>query len=127
MFPIHRNKPKTRTPARGGMALLFTLFFVAIVSLLVVNVLDSTTLELSALRNGMDRERALYLANAGVHHAAAMLEANSTWRGTVAEGVYPADDSYTATAVDGANYTAVVTSSGAAGEVTRTVQAIIEL
>ena len=109
------------------MALLFTLFIVTMVSLMVVNVLDTTTLELSGLRNGMDYERALYLANAGVHHAAAMLEADSTWRGTVSEGVFPAEDTYTATAVDGTNYTAIVTASGVAGEVTRTVQAVIEL
>lgn len=113
--------------SRSGFALLFSLFIISLVTVMVVNILDTTTLELSAIRNGMDYERALHLANAGVHHAAASLEANSSWRGTVSEGSYPADDTYSATAVDGANETVVVTSSGVAGSITRTVQATIEL
>ena len=118
---------QTRRRPRGA-ALLVALFVMFIVTVMVVNVLDTTTLELSAIRNSMEYERALYLANAGVHHAAAMLEASSTWRGSVSEGAYPADDTYSATVVDGSNpYTAVVTSSGVAGEVTRTVTALVEL
>jgi hypothetical protein len=98
-----------------------------LVTLLVVNVLDTETLELSALRNSIDYERALYLANAAVHHAAAELEADSTWRGTVTSGSFPADDTYTATAVDGSNNTVVITAEGAAGSIVRTVTAVIEL
>ena len=94
---------------------------------MVVNVLNTTTLELSALRNGLEYERALYLANAGVHEVAAQLEADSTWLGTITDGAYPSDNTYEATAVSGSNYTVVVTSKGVAGEVTRTVQATIEL
>jgi Tfp pilus assembly protein PilX len=113
---------------RRGAALLFCLFVIFIVTLMVVNVLDTTTLQLSAVRNTIEYERALYLANAGVHHAVALLEEDATWRGTITEGSYPADDTYSATAVDGTNaYTVVVTSSGAAGEVTRNVTAVIEL
>lgn len=119
----HRNKS-----SRAGAALLFCLFIIFIVTLMVVNVLDTTTLQLSAVRNTMEYERALYLANAGIHHATAMLEASSTWRGTVSEGSYPADDTYSATAVNGSNaYTVVITSSGVAGQVTRRVTAVIEL
>jgi len=62
-----------------------------------------------------------------VHEVAAQLEANSTWRGTITDGAYPANDTYEAVAVSGPNYTVTVTSKGVAGEVTRTVQAIIEL
>jgi len=107
---------------------MFCLFVIFIVTLMVVNVLDTTTLQLSVVRNTIEYERALYLANAGVHHAAALLEADGNWRGTATEGIYPADDSYTATAVDGPNaFTVIVTSSGAAGEVIRNVVATIEL
>ncbi len=84
-------------------------------------------LEMSALRNGMDYERALFLANAGVHEAAAQLEANSSWTGTITDGAYPGDDTYQATAVSGVKYKVNVTSIGVAGEVTRTIQAVIEL
>ena len=104
------------------------MFVLFVVTLMVVSVFDATTLQLARVRNTLEYERALYLANAGVHHAVAMLEADSTWRGVVSEGTYPADDTYTSTTVDGANpFTAIVTSSGVAGEVTRTVTALIAL
>jgi hypothetical protein len=103
------------------------MFILAIVVLMVVNVVDTTTLELSALRNSMDYERALYLANAGIHHVAAMIEADNDWRGTVADGAYPANNTYFAQAVDGPGSTVIVTASGVAGDVTRNIQATIEL
>ncbi len=106
---------------------MICMFIVFIVTILTVNVLDTETLELSALRNTIDYDKALCLANAGVHHAAAELEAVSTWRGTVSEGSYPANDTYTATAVDGSNNTVVITARGAAGGMIRTVTATIEL
>jgi hypothetical protein len=103
------------------------MFILSVVVLMVVNVVDTTTLELSALRNSMDYERALYLANAGIHHAAAEIEANNTWRGIINEGAYPADNTYFAEAVDGPGSTVIVTSSGVVGDVTRNIQATIEL
>ena len=103
------------------------LFIVFIVTLLVVNMLDTLTLELSSIRNNIDYERALYLANAGVHAAAVELEANPSWRGTLIDGAYPSDDSYQASAVDGAIGQPVVTSRGVAGSVTRTIVATFEL
>jgi len=103
------------------------MFIIAFMTLMVINVLDTTTLELSALRNSMDYQRALFLANAGVHEVAAQLEATSTWTGSITDGAYPADDTYEAIAISGGNYTVSVTSVGVAGEITRTVQAIIEL
>jgi Tfp pilus assembly protein PilX len=106
---------------------MLCLFIIFLVTLLVVAVLDTETLELAALRNSIDYERALFLANAGVHHAAAELENLSTWRGTVSEGAFPAHDTYTATAVDGANNTVVITAQGASGAIIRTVIATIEL
>jgi Tfp pilus assembly protein PilX len=112
---------------RSGAALLLVIFMIAIVTLMVVNVLDTTTLELSALRNSLDYERALYLCNAGVQEVAAKLEFDNTWRGTISDGAYPADNTFEVTAVDGPNSTVNVTSLGVSGDATRTVQAIIEL
>lgn len=123
--PNAKRRPKAAAPRRGA-ALLLCMFFILVVTMLALHVYDSITVETSALRNTIEYERALYLANAGVHHAAAMLEASSTWTGTVSQGTFPADDSYTATAATGANHTVVVTSQGAAGNVTRTVTATIE-
>ncbi len=96
-------------------------------TLMVINVLDTTTLEMSALRQSMDYERALFLANAGVHEIAAQLEADSTYRTTITNGAYPADDTYEATVVDDGSYRVIVTSKGVSRGITRTVEATIEL
>ncbi len=106
---------------------MFCMFIIAFMTLMVVNVLDTTTLEISALRNSMDHDRALELANAGVHEVAAQLEADDTWTGTITDGLYPADDTYQAVAVNSGTYTVTVTSTGVAGDISRTVQAVIEL
>ncbi len=116
-----RNQP------RRGAALMICMFILFIVTLLVVNVLDTITLELSSVRNNIDYERALYLASAGVHAAAAELEANPSWRGVVVDGAYPGDDTYQATAVSGAAGTAIVTARGVSGAITRTVTATFQL
>lgn len=115
---------KTR---RRGAALLLCLTIIFVVTLLVVNVLDTLTLELSSIRNSIDYERALHLANAGVHAVAAELEASPTWRGTITDGAYPGDDTYSATAVNGTGGAVVVTSRGVAGAITRTVTATFQL
>ncbi len=103
------------------------MFIIAFMTLMVVNVLDTTTLEIAALRNSMDHDRALELANAGVHEVAAQLEADDSWTGTITDGLYPADDTYQAVAVSSGSYTVTVTSTGVAGDISRTVQAVIEL
>lgn len=119
-----RRSQKTR---RRGAALLLCLTIIFLVTLLLVNVLDTLTLELSSIRNTIDYERALYLANAGVHAVAAELEASPTWRGTITDGAYPGDDAFSATAVNGTGGTVVVTSRGVAGAITRTVIATFQL
>ncbi len=115
---------------RGGAALLMCLFMVFMVSALVVNILQTETLQLAATRNSIEYERSLYWANAGVHHACAQLTADSAWRGTVTDGTLPPTASpagYSATAADGAAGVIVVTSTGYSGQGMRTVQATIQL
>jgi Tfp pilus assembly protein PilX len=119
--------PRRRLRARRGAALMICMFIIFIVTLLVVNILDTLTLELASVRNNNNYERALYLANAGVHAVAAQLETDATWRGTITDGAYPADDTYQAIAVNGSIGQCVVTARGVAGEVTRTVVATFEL
>jgi hypothetical protein len=103
------------------------LSIIFIVTLLVVHVFDTITIDLSSVHNNIDYERALYLANAGVHAVAVQLEQDPSWRGTVTDGAYPADDTYSATAVSGANGTAVVTSRGVSHSITRTITATFQL
>jgi Tfp pilus assembly protein PilX len=114
-------------PKRRGLALLLTLFLIAIASTLALSVINTETSQLTAARHAIDYERALYLANAGVQHACALLEQDSAWRGTVTSGSFPADGSYMATAADGTMMDVMITSSGIAGEVTRRVEAGVSL
>lgn len=110
------------------MALLLCLFVLSIVSVWVVNIYQSATVYQSALRNTIEYEQALYLANAGVHHAVTLLEQDLTWRGTATTGGYPASGSYSATAVNGAVAGTVdITSTGVAGGATRRLQATVQV
>jgi Tfp pilus assembly protein PilX len=113
-------------PPRPGIALLLCLFVLSIVTVWVVNIFQSATVYQSALRNTIEYEQALYLANAGVHHAVAELENNLAWRGTVTAGSYPASGSYSATAANGvAPGTVDITSTGVAGGATRRLQSTV--
>ena len=117
-----------RAPRRRGVALLLCLFVLSIVTVWLVDMLNSQTVYQSALRNTIGYEQALYLSNAGIHHAVAELESDVAWRGTVTAGSYPASGSYSATAVNGATSGTVdVTSVGVAGEVTRRLQATVQV
>jgi type II secretory pathway component PulK len=117
----------TRHQRSPGVALVLCLFVLSIITVWLVDMLNSQTVYQSALRNSIEYEQALYLANAGIHHAVAELEQNTVWRGTVAAGGYPASGSYSATAVDGASAGTVdVTSTGVAGEVTRKALATVQ-
>lgn len=118
---------KQGTRRRSGAALLMVLFVIFMVSAMVINVLSTEVLQFAVTRNVMDYERALYLANAGVHHACTELIDDSTWRGTVGDAGYPADDTYSATAVDGSTGQVVITAVGVSGDATRTVEATIQL
>lgn len=112
---------------RSAVALLICLFVLSVVTVWLVDMLNASAVYQSALRNTIEYEQALYLANAGVHHAVAELEADVSWRGTVTAGSYPASGSYSATAVDGTGSTVDITSTGVAGEVTRRLQASVEV
>jgi Tfp pilus assembly protein PilX len=111
---------------RAGVALLMCLFVLSIVSVWTVNMFQSATVYQSALRNNIDYEKSLYLANAGVHHAMAELENNLAWRSTVTAGSYPASGSYSATAVNGSVAgTVEITSTGVSGGATRRLLATV--
>jgi Tfp pilus assembly protein PilX len=120
----HARRRVARRPA--GVALLLCLFVLSIVTVWTVNIYQSATVYQSALRNTIEYEQALYLANGGVHHAMVELENNLAWRGTVSAGTYPASGSYSATAADGATAGTVdITSTGVAGGATRRLLATV--
>jgi Tfp pilus assembly protein PilX len=120
------SRSRRHNRRRRGVALLICLFVLSIVTVWAVNILQSATVYQSALRNTIEYEQALYLANGGVHHAVAELEGDLAWRGSVTAGTYPASGSYSATAVDGAAPGTVdITSTGVAGGSTRRLQATV--
>jgi len=122
------TKRAGRARRQRGMALLLCLFVLSIVTVWVVNMFQSATIYQSALRNTIEYEQALYLANAGVHHAVCTLEHDLTWRGTTTAGGYPGSGSYSATAVNGAVAgTVEITSTGVAGGATRRLQATVQV
>jgi hypothetical protein len=126
--PIRKRATAARNPSsrRRGVALLLCLFVLSIISVWTVNIFQCATVYQSALRNNIDYEKSLYLANAGVHHALAELEADLGWRSTVSDGSYPSSGSYSATAVNGsAAGTVEITSTGVSGGATRRVTATI--
>jgi hypothetical protein len=121
-----RIAPNGGKRRRTGVALLLCLFVLSTISVWTVNIYQSATVYQSALRNNIDYEKSLYLANAGVHHALAELEVNLAWRSTVTAGSYPASGSYSATAVNGAAAgTVEITSTGVSGGATRRVSATV--
>jgi len=128
MATIHKQHPiRTHRGNRHGAALLMCLFVIFMVCSLVLSILSTEVLQFAVTRNVMDHERALYLANAGVHHACTELMNDEDWRGAVADTGYPADGTYSASAADGGLGQVVVTAIGVAGEATRTVEATIDL
>ena len=108
------------------MLSLFTMSFTAIV---LIGVLDSVRLQVSAQRATVDYERANYVAGAGVHHALSLLEDDRSWRTGIPTTSFPAAGTgatYSATLVDGASGTVIVTGVGSVGGITRTLQVTIE-
>jgi Tfp pilus assembly protein PilX len=120
-FRACRRRPR-------GMALLLCIFILSIITVWLVDMLDTTTSYTAALRNNIEYEQALYLANAGVHDAVAQLESNTSWRSTVTAGSYPASGSYSATGVDsGTAGFVTVTSYGVSGATTRKIIATVQV
>ncbi|WP_146396028.1 hypothetical protein [Pseudobythopirellula maris] len=122
---MNRTRKNRSTPERRGATLLIALFVLATVSSLVVNILSTQTIEWSAVRNTLAHEQALYMASAGVHRAAAELEANSAWVGTVDVSAF--GFSYSVTAVDNGLGGVSVTSTGTVSATSRALEATIEL
>ena len=119
---------RPRAARRRAAAMLTALFVMAVTSIIVVAILDTETLQYTALRATMDWDRARYLAEAGVQNCLAQLENDITWRAGVSNTEFPTGSGnvYWATAVDGANGTVIVTAWGRAGSVTRSLQTTVK-
>jgi type II secretory pathway component PulK len=109
------------------MALLICLFVVSVVSALLIGILDTCTLQYSAVRNTSDHEAALYLASAAAHHALAELEQDANWTAGISSTEYPTGSgrTYSATVVPGAGSTVIITGVGVCGATTRRVEVTV--
>jgi hypothetical protein len=123
----YREPPQPANCGRRGAALLVCLFVACITALIIISVLDTLTLHMTALRHTTQYEQASYLAHAGIHHAFSFLEADSNWRAGIPSTEFPtgSGNTYSATVVDGQNGTVVVTGIGVCGDVTRKIAATV--
>ena len=118
-----------RGARRRGAAFMLALFVMAVATLLVGSILDTQSLQYSALRNTMDYDRARYLAEAGVQHALGFLEQDITWRDGIAATQFPpaSGNTYSANVADGANGTVIINAQGVAGTFTRRLQITVKM
>jgi hypothetical protein len=103
-----------------------------VTSILVVSIVDTQTLQFSALRNTRDYDRSRYLAEAGIAHALGILEQDWDDQNLRDNGIpateFPigSGNTYSVTAADGANGTVILNSTGIAGEFTRQLQITVK-
>lgn len=123
------NQHRLLSRRRRGMALLVCLFAVAVTSALLVGVLDTCTIQYSAIRNTTDYDAAQYLAGAAVHHALAEIEEDANWAAGIPSTEFPVGSgrTYSATVAPGVGTTIVVTGIGTAGNTTRRLEATISI
>ena len=119
---------RRKTRRRAGMALMLCLFVMSVCFALMLNIYDTATLQMSALRNTVDYSKALYLANAAAHDALQQLEANFSWNTGISSTTFPigSSSSYSATVANGSGSTVVVTATGISGTTTRKVQITVK-
>ena len=125
-----RQRQECRKPCqRSATALIVCTFVMCVTTVIVCSIVESQMLQMTSLRNTADYERTLYLAGAAVQHACAQLEADSSWRAGIPSTQFPSGsgNTYSATVVDSAPSTVVVTGVGAAGGFTRTIQVTVAL
>ena len=138
MIEVHSHKAASRNTLqkktatlhhrRRGAALLASLFVMSAVSMIVIGILRTETIQFAALRNTIDYDRARYLAEAGMHHGLSKLETDISWRGKIRRTEFPArsGEFYQAVTEDGPNGTVVVTGMGEVGNFSRTVQVVVK-
>ena len=117
-----------RSVRRRATALLVCIFVMAITTVIVLSMIDTQTLRMTALRNTQQYEQSLYLAGAAVHHAIAQVEDDPDLTPPFSIGPveFPigSGSNYQADVV-AASGDLVITGSGTSGNVTRYLQVTI--
>lgn len=114
------------------MALLMALFVMSVCTMIVITILDTQTLQFTALRNTMDYDRARYLAESGVQHSLAFLEEDYALNGIDAYDVPWTDapdsnNQYMADLTEGPNGTVIIAAQGRAGNFTRRLEITVKM
>ncbi|MCA9123231.1 MAG: hypothetical protein H6822_28190 [Planctomycetaceae bacterium] len=117
---------------RRGAALMMALFVMTICTMLVITILDTQTLQFTALRNTVDYDRARYLAESGIQHALAFIEQDYDLIGIDKYDVpwTNAPDSnsqYMADLSEGGNGTVIIAAQGRSGNFTRRLEITIKM
>ena len=74
---------------KKGFALLLALLTLIIVSLLVTAYIELTTTDLQIISNHFTRNKALYIADAGVEYAIYNLRINNRWQANNLSVIFP--------------------------------------
>lgn len=130
-MPTSRQKvllaPRRLQRRTQAAALLISIYMMVIVSSLVILAMEVQTAEMAITRNTLRLSKALYVADAGIHHALAMIRADRVWRaGFSSPGVeFPpgSGSTYVVTVVDGGGSEIIVTSIGTVGGLSKTIRA----
>lgn len=114
------------------MALMMALFVMAVCSMIVITILDTQTLQFTALRNTMDYDRARYLAESGVQHSLAFLEDDYDLAGIDAYDIPwtnapDGNSQYMADLSEGANGIVIIVAQGRSGNFTRRLEISVKM
>jgi type II secretory pathway component PulK len=113
---------------------MLALFVMAVTSMIVITILDTQTLQYSALRNTVEYDRSRYLAEAGIQHALSLLESDfdlsEAAEFSIPATEFPAGSGYLYQATisplqsDG---TRLVSGQGTAGTFTRRLEILVKM
>ncbi len=99
----------SKNPKNQGVVLLMVVFVIALVSAIVIGMLQLNTEDVQIMRNHIGAAEALAIAEAGLNDALAQLRANAAWHAGFAAKPF-VEGAYTVT-MDGSQITSVGTSS----------------
>jgi type II secretory pathway component PulK len=114
------------------MAMMMALFVMTVCSMIIITILDTQTLQFTALRNTMDYDRARYLAESGVQHSLAFLEDDYELNGIDTYDIPwtnapDANSQYMADLTEGANGTVIIAAQGRSGNFTRRLEITVKM
>lgn len=116
-----------RLRRKRGVALLMCVFIVAVSSLLLLGILQSSQTQVDAIRNTLDFERAVQMAGAGVNHAIVTLENNPGFTGPLPVTEFPRGSgmTYSAEVARTGPSTVTITGVGTSGDVSRKLEVTV--